>query len=146
MGLNFWVVYCGGDILAVPPTLGGVDASGEAVITLTADSFKFELEQAPAGAADLRLVIQASQSVSASVYLHLLPPKKRWSASAKMSPGETMSKRVIEERNLSASVSPSMLSALRSLCESIASVASRSLPPSIGSCRYRRASSTEPMP
>lgn len=53
MGLNCWVVYCGGDILAVPPTLGGVDAPGEAVITLTADSFKFELEQAPAGAADL---------------------------------------------------------------------------------------------
>lgn len=57
MGLNYWVVYCGGDILAVPPTLGGEDAPGEAVITLTADSFKFELEQAPAGAADLRLVI-----------------------------------------------------------------------------------------
>lgn len=57
MGLNYWVVCCGGDILAVPPTLGGVDAPGEAVITLTADSFKFELEQAPAGAADLRLVI-----------------------------------------------------------------------------------------
>lgn len=56
MGLNYWVVCCGGDILAVPPTLGGVDAPGEAVITLTADSFKFELEleQAPAGAADLR--------------------------------------------------------------------------------------------
>lgn len=54
MGLNCWVVCCGGDILAVPPTLGGVDAPGEAVITLTADSFKFELEQAPAGAADLR--------------------------------------------------------------------------------------------
>lgn len=59
-----------------PPDLGGVDAPGEAVITLTSDSFKFELVQVPAGAADLRLVIQASRlraTVSPVPTLRLLP-------------------------------------------------------------------------
>ena len=64
MRLNYWVVYCGGNILTVPPTLTGVDAPSEAVITLTADKFTFELEQAPAGAENLRLVIQASEPQS----------------------------------------------------------------------------------
>ena len=64
MRLNYWVVYCGGNILTTPPVLSGVDAPSEAVITLTADKFTFELEQAPVGAENLRLVIQASEPQS----------------------------------------------------------------------------------
>ena len=64
MRLNYWVVYCGGNILTTPPVLGGVDAPSEAVITLTADKFTFELENAPVGAENLRLVIQASEPQS----------------------------------------------------------------------------------
>ena len=64
MRLNYWVVYCGGNILTTPPVLSGVDAPSEAVITLTADKFTFELENTPAGAENLRLVIQASEPQS----------------------------------------------------------------------------------
>ena len=58
--LNYWVVYCGGQIMANPPTLQGVEAPSEAVITLTPEKFTFELEYEPAGAADLKLVVMAS--------------------------------------------------------------------------------------
>ena len=58
--LNYWVVYCGGEIMANPPTLQGVEAPSEAVITLTPEKFTFELEYEPAGAADLKLVVMAS--------------------------------------------------------------------------------------
>ena len=64
MRLNYWVVYCGGEIMGTPPSLAGVDAPSEAVIALTADKFTFELEQAPASAENLRLVIQASEPQS----------------------------------------------------------------------------------
>ena len=43
-----------------PSWLVGVEAPGEAVISLTAEKFTFELEQVPAAAADLRLVVCAS--------------------------------------------------------------------------------------
>ena len=60
MRLNYWIIFCGGDALANPPELVGVEAPGEAVISLTAEKFTFELEQVPAAAADLRLVVCAS--------------------------------------------------------------------------------------
>ena len=60
MRLNYWIVFCGGDALANPPEFVGVEAPGEAVISLTAEKFTFELEQVPAAAADLRLVVCAS--------------------------------------------------------------------------------------
>ena len=60
MKLNYWIVFCGGDALANPPALVGVEAPSEAVITLTAEKFTFELEQSPEAAADLRLVVCAS--------------------------------------------------------------------------------------
>jgi len=60
MRLNYWVVYCGGQIMTTPPTLAGIEAPSEAVITLTGEKFTFELENAPVGAENLRLVIQAS--------------------------------------------------------------------------------------
>lgn len=53
-------MYCGGQIMANPPTLQGVEAPSEAVITLTPEKFTFELEYEPAGAADLKLVVMAS--------------------------------------------------------------------------------------
>ena len=52
MRLNYWIVFCGGD--------DPVEAPGEAVISLTTEKFTFELEQVPAAAADLRLVVCAS--------------------------------------------------------------------------------------
>ena len=60
MRLNYWIIFCGGDALANPPELVGVEAPGEAVISLTAEKFTFELEQVPAAAEDLRLVVCAS--------------------------------------------------------------------------------------
>src|SRR5574344_1860555 len=60
MRLNYWIVFCGGDALTNPPELVGVEAPGEAVISLTAEKFTFELEQVPAAAADLRLGVCAS--------------------------------------------------------------------------------------
>ena len=60
MRLNYWIVFCGGDALANPPALVGVEAPSEAVITLTAEKFTFELEYAPEAAADLKLVVCAS--------------------------------------------------------------------------------------
>ena len=50
MRLNYWIVFCGGDALANPPELVGVEAPGEAVISLTTEKFTFELEQVPAAA------------------------------------------------------------------------------------------------
>lgn len=64
MRLNYWVVYCGGEILTNPPALSGVEAPSEAVITLTSSAFKFELESAPAVTTNLKLIIQASEPQS----------------------------------------------------------------------------------
>ena len=41
MRLNYWIVYCGGEALTVPPTLRGVEAPSGAAISLTADTFTF---------------------------------------------------------------------------------------------------------
>lgn len=37
--LNYWVVACGGNVMQNPPTLQGVEAPTEAVITLTPSKF-----------------------------------------------------------------------------------------------------------
>ena len=50
MRLNYWIIFCGGDALANPPELVGVEAPGEAIISRTAEKFTFELEQVPAAA------------------------------------------------------------------------------------------------
>lgn len=67
MRLNYWIVYCGGNIAENPPALQGVDAPSEAIITLTADAFKFELENVPAETANLKLIILASEPQSNGV-------------------------------------------------------------------------------
>ena len=58
--LNYWVVTCGGDIMQNPPTLQGVEAPTEAVISLTPTKFTFELEGEPENAGDLKLIVLAS--------------------------------------------------------------------------------------
>lgn len=58
--LNYWVVSCGGAIMQNPPTLTGVEAPSEAVISLTSTKFTFELEAEPADAANLKLIVMAS--------------------------------------------------------------------------------------
>ena len=58
--LNFWIVKCGGDALATPPTLVGVEAPAEAEFDLSAEAFNVQLTDMPADVADLKLVIMAS--------------------------------------------------------------------------------------
>ena len=68
MRLNYWIVYCGGDALTVPPTLRGVEAPSGAAISLTADTFTFTLDSEPTeNMADLKLVIMASAPQSNGV-------------------------------------------------------------------------------
>ena len=65
--LNYWIVFCGGEALANPPALQGVEAPTEAVVTLTPTKFTFELEGEPDNAADLKLIIMASAPQSNGV-------------------------------------------------------------------------------
>ena len=58
--LNFWIVKCGGEALATPPTLVGVEAPAEADLDLSAEAFSFQLTDMPAETADLKLVVMAS--------------------------------------------------------------------------------------
>ena len=61
MRLNYWIVYCGGEALADPPALRGVEAPSGAAIVLTDDTFTFTLDSEPSeNALDLRLVVMAS--------------------------------------------------------------------------------------
>jgi hypothetical protein len=65
--LNFWIVKCGGEALATPPSLVGVEAPCEADLSLDGNAFTFQLPDPPADAADLRLVIMASAPQSNGV-------------------------------------------------------------------------------
>ena len=65
--LNYWIVACGGQAIANPPALQGVDAPTEAVITLTPTKFTFELEGEPEGVEHLKLIVQASAPQSNGV-------------------------------------------------------------------------------
>ena len=65
--LNYYLVYCGGDIMQNPPTLQGIEAPTEAVVTLTPTKFTFELEGEPENAADLKFIIMASAPQSNGV-------------------------------------------------------------------------------
>ena len=60
MRLNYWIVTCGGDALANPPALRGVEA--------TADKFTFTLDSEPTeNMSDLRLIVMASAPQSNGV-------------------------------------------------------------------------------
>ena len=61
MRLNYWVVYCGGSVMANPPTLTGVEAPAPAVIVISSSTITFTLSSAPADTTNLKLVIEASE-------------------------------------------------------------------------------------
>lgn len=61
MRLNYWVVYCCGQIMAAVPNLSGVETPAEATIGLTASAMTFTLADIPSDVTNLRLVIQASE-------------------------------------------------------------------------------------
>ena len=58
--LNYWIVKCGGDAVATPPTLVGVDGPAEAEFDLSAEAFTFQLTDMPESTDNLKLVIMAS--------------------------------------------------------------------------------------
>ena len=60
MRLNYWVLYCGGSVMANPPALTGVDAPADATITLSASAFTFKLNSVPSSTTNLKLIICAS--------------------------------------------------------------------------------------
>ena len=60
MRLNYWGVYCGGQIMTAVPNLSGVEAPAAATIILTPAAMTFTLAGIPADVTNLKLVIQAS--------------------------------------------------------------------------------------
>lgn len=58
--LNHWVVSCGGEVLATPPALVGVDAPSAATLVLSPTAFTIQLESIPASSENLKLVVQTS--------------------------------------------------------------------------------------
>jgi hypothetical protein len=64
MRLNYWVVYCGGSIMANPPSLSGVEAPASAGIIISSSTMSFTLTSAPADTTNLKLVIEASEPQS----------------------------------------------------------------------------------
>ena len=61
--LNYWIVKCGGDAVATPPTLVGVDAPAEAEFDLSAEAFTFQLTGMPDSTDNLKLVIIHGKTV-----------------------------------------------------------------------------------
>ena len=61
MRLNYWKVYCGGQIMSDVPSLAGVDAPDSATIVLNASTMTFTLASIPSDVTNLKLVIQASE-------------------------------------------------------------------------------------
>jgi len=64
MRLNYWVVYCGGQIMETPPTLSGVEAPAAATIALSSSAMTFTLADIPNDITNLKLSIQASEPQS----------------------------------------------------------------------------------
>ena len=61
MRLNYWVVYCGGQIMTSVPTLTGVEAPADATIVLDSSTMTFALASIPSDVTNLKLIIQASE-------------------------------------------------------------------------------------
>ena len=61
MRLNYWVVYCGGQIMTAVPTLTGVEAPADATIALSSSAMTFTLPSIPSDVTNLKLIIQASE-------------------------------------------------------------------------------------
>ena len=62
--LNYWVVYCGGNMLTTPPSLGGVDAPAAATVAISSSAMTFTLSAIPSDVSNLKLIIQASEPQS----------------------------------------------------------------------------------
>ena len=67
MRLNYWVVYCGGNIMTAVPALSGVVTPADATIVLSASAMTFTLASIPDSVTNLKLVIQASEPQSNGV-------------------------------------------------------------------------------
>ena len=61
MRLNYWVVYCGGNIMTSVPTLIGIETPADASVTLTSSAMEFTLASIPSDVSNLKLIIQASE-------------------------------------------------------------------------------------
>ncbi|MBO4916532.1 MAG: hypothetical protein J5374_01470 [Bacteroidales bacterium] len=61
MRLNYWVVYCGGQIMTAVPTLAGVEAPADATVVLSSSAMTFTLADIPSDVTNLKLIIQASE-------------------------------------------------------------------------------------
>lgn len=64
MRLNYWMVYCGGNIMETPSTLSGVEAPAAATIVLSSSEVTFTLAEIPSDVTNLKLIIQASEPQS----------------------------------------------------------------------------------
>ncbi|HKM11840.1 MAG TPA: hypothetical protein PL115_01360 [Bacteroidales bacterium] len=64
MRLNYWVVYCGGDIMETPPVLSGVEAPAGATVAISSSAMTFTLDSIPTVTTNLKLIIQASEPQS----------------------------------------------------------------------------------
>ena len=62
--LNYWVVYCGGNMLTTPPTLSGVDAPASAAVVISSSAMTFTLAEIPSDVTNLKLIICASEPQS----------------------------------------------------------------------------------
>ena len=67
MRLNYWVVFCGGDILTAPPTLTGLDAPADATLALSSTAFTLTLASIPTVTTNIKLIICASAPQSNGV-------------------------------------------------------------------------------
>ena len=61
MRLNYWVVFCGGNIMTAVPTLAGIPTPADATATLTSSAFTLQLADVPSDVTNLKLVILASE-------------------------------------------------------------------------------------
>lgn len=57
MRLNYWVVFCGGDIMETPPALSGLDAPASATLTLSDEVFTLKLDSIPTSVTNIKLII-----------------------------------------------------------------------------------------
>ena len=64
MRLNYWVVFCGGNIMQNPPSLTGVDAPAAATVVISSSAMTFTLAALPSDVSDLKLIIEASEPQS----------------------------------------------------------------------------------
>lgn len=60
MRLNYWVVFCGSNIIVTPPTLTGLDAPSGATLVLSDEAFTLKLDSISESVTNIKLIICAS--------------------------------------------------------------------------------------